>query len=40
MPGAMIIAWFSVLFVGLTVYSLLEPAICPPEEWISNTCFD
>jgi len=37
---AMIAAWFAVAFAGLLLYGHIEYALCPRDQWISNTCFD
>ena len=33
-------AWLLVFFAGAFVDSILEQALCPPEDWASNMCWN
>ncbi len=32
------LAWWLVLIVGMFVYGVVEQSLCPPDDWISETC--
>ena len=39
LPAA-VFAWFGVFIAGAVVDGWLEQALCPPEDWASNMCFN